>query len=221
MQLEWRATAHQSSDIAPYDIEIIASTEADAPLVIDTRPLFAGIAADARRGRQATAIARRFHVTLAGMMVTVCRRIRDRSGLGAVVLSGGVFQNALLTTLAVTALEKEGFRVYRHRQVPPGDGGLCLGQVAVAAACGTSATAAGQHRTRRNRRPLDEELLMCLAIPGKVVETYREHDVRMGKVDFGGILKKVCLEHVPEAGLDDYVLVHVGFALRESTRPRR
>lgn len=54
---------------------------------------------------------------------------------------------------------------------------------------------------------------MCLAIPGKVVETYREHDVRMGKVDFGGILKKVCLEHVPEAGIDDYVLVHVGFAL--------
>ena len=40
---------------------------------------------------------------------------------------------------------------------------------------------------------------MCLAIPGKVVETYREHDVRMGKVDFGGIFKRVCLEHVPEA----------------------
>jgi hydrogenase expression/formation protein HypC len=54
---------------------------------------------------------------------------------------------------------------------------------------------------------------MCLAIPGKVVETFREHDVRMGKVDFGGILKRVCLEHVPEAGIDDYVLVHVGFAL--------
>jgi hydrogenase expression/formation protein HypC len=54
---------------------------------------------------------------------------------------------------------------------------------------------------------------MCLAIPGKVVETYREHDVQMGKVDFGGILKRVCLEHVPEANIDDYVLVHVGFAL--------
>ena len=54
---------------------------------------------------------------------------------------------------------------------------------------------------------------MCLAIPGKVVETYREHDVRMGRVDFGGIFKRVCLEHVPDAGIDDYVLVHVGFAL--------
>lgn len=54
---------------------------------------------------------------------------------------------------------------------------------------------------------------MCLAVPGKVVETYREHDVLMGKVDFGGISRRVCLEHVPEVGPDEYVLVHVGFAL--------
>jgi len=54
---------------------------------------------------------------------------------------------------------------------------------------------------------------MCLGIPGKLVETYREHDVRMGKVDFSGIRKCVCLEHVPEAQPGDYVLVHVGFAL--------
>jgi hydrogenase expression/formation protein HypC len=54
---------------------------------------------------------------------------------------------------------------------------------------------------------------MCLAIPGKVVETYREHDVLMGKVEFGGISKRVCLEHVPEVGINEYVLVHVGFAL--------
>jgi hydrogenase maturation protein HypF len=51
-----------------------------------------------------------------------------------VVLSGDVFLNALLTTEAVARLEGEGFRVYRHRQVPPNDGGLCLGQLAVAAA---------------------------------------------------------------------------------------
>jgi len=54
---------------------------------------------------------------------------------------------------------------------------------------------------------------MCLGIPGKVVETYREHDLAMGKVDFNGIFKRVCLEHVPEARPGDYVLVHVGFAL--------
>ena len=54
---------------------------------------------------------------------------------------------------------------------------------------------------------------MCLGIPGKVVDTYEEHDVLMGKVDFGGVSKRVCLEHVPDVQLGQYVLVHVGFAL--------
>jgi hydrogenase expression/formation protein HypC len=54
---------------------------------------------------------------------------------------------------------------------------------------------------------------MCLGIPGKVVETYREHEVLMGKVDFSGVIKRVCLEHVPDVRPGEYVLVHVGFAL--------
>ena len=55
---------------------------------------------------------------------------------------------------------------------------------------------------------------MCLGIPGKVVEIYREHDVLMGKVDFGGAFKRVCLEHVPEIQIGEYAIVHVGFALQ-------
>lgn len=64
---------------------------------------------------------------------------------------------------------------------------------------------------------------MCLGIPGKVTEIYREHDLLMAKVAFGGILKRVCLEHVPEAALGDYVIVHVGFALSrvDETEARR
>jgi hydrogenase expression/formation protein HypC len=54
---------------------------------------------------------------------------------------------------------------------------------------------------------------MCLGIPGKVVHTYREHDVLMGRVDFGGVFKQVCLEHVADVRVGQYVLVHVGFAL--------
>jgi hydrogenase expression/formation protein HypC len=54
---------------------------------------------------------------------------------------------------------------------------------------------------------------MCLGIPGKVVETYRDHDLLMAMVDFGGVSKRVCLEHVSEAQPGEYVLVHVGFAL--------
>ncbi len=54
---------------------------------------------------------------------------------------------------------------------------------------------------------------MCLAIPGKILETHREHEMLMAKVQFGGITKRICLEYVPEAKIGDYVLVHVGFAL--------
>lgn len=56
---------------------------------------------------------------------------------------------------------------------------------------------------------------MCLGIPGKVVETFREHGILMGKVDFGGVSKRVCLEHVQEVVPGNYVLVHVGFALAQ------
>ena len=56
---------------------------------------------------------------------------------------------------------------------------------------------------------------MCLGIPGRVVETWRDHEILMGKVDFGGVLKRVCLEHVPEVQPGEYVLVHVGFALSQ------
>ena len=54
---------------------------------------------------------------------------------------------------------------------------------------------------------------MCLGVPGKVVEVYREHDLLMGRVDFGGVLKRVCLEYVPDIAIGEYALVHVGFAL--------
>ena len=55
---------------------------------------------------------------------------------------------------------------------------------------------------------------MCLAIPGKLVEISENAEgVRMGKANFGGIVKQVCLEYTPEVNTGDYVLVHVGFAL--------
>jgi hydrogenase expression/formation protein HypC len=54
---------------------------------------------------------------------------------------------------------------------------------------------------------------MCLAVPGRLLTVETEGDVRMGKVSFDGVTRKVCLECVPEAIPGDYVLVHVGFAL--------
>lgn len=54
---------------------------------------------------------------------------------------------------------------------------------------------------------------MCLAVPARVVDVYREDEMFMGRVDFGGVGKRVCLDHVPDVKPGDYVLVHVGFAL--------
>jgi hydrogenase expression/formation protein HypC len=54
---------------------------------------------------------------------------------------------------------------------------------------------------------------MCLAIPGKVVGIAEENGLRMGRVDFGGVVKRVCLDYVPEVVVGDYTIVHVGFAL--------
>jgi hydrogenase expression/formation protein HypC len=54
---------------------------------------------------------------------------------------------------------------------------------------------------------------MCLGIPGKILEIHEQDSVPMGKVEFGGIAKDVCLIYVPEAHVGDYVLVHVGFAI--------
>lgn len=54
---------------------------------------------------------------------------------------------------------------------------------------------------------------MCLAVPGRVETIYEEHGARMGRVSFGGIVKDVCLDYVPELEIGDYTIVHVGFAL--------
>lgn len=55
---------------------------------------------------------------------------------------------------------------------------------------------------------------MCLGIPGRIIATYMDHGMLMGKVDFGGISKEVCLEHTPQAVVGQYVIVHVGFSLQ-------
>ncbi len=54
---------------------------------------------------------------------------------------------------------------------------------------------------------------MCLGIPGKIIDIYEANGLQMGKVDFGGVTKEVCLSYVPEAKIGDYTVIHVGFAL--------
>lgn len=54
---------------------------------------------------------------------------------------------------------------------------------------------------------------MCLAIPGKIIELEEDGCMRMGRIDYGGITRKACLEYIPDPQIGEYVMVHVGFAI--------
>ena len=54
---------------------------------------------------------------------------------------------------------------------------------------------------------------MCLAIPGKIIDLHQSNGVRMARVEFGAIRQEACLEYLPEAGVGDFVMIHVGFAI--------
>jgi hydrogenase maturation protein HypF len=101
---------------------------------IDTRPLIAAVGQDVRIGVSRPVIARRFHCTVVEVVAATCGRLREETGLNTVALSGGVFLNAIVLAESSERLTRDGFRVLRHRRVPPGDGGLSLGQLMVAAA---------------------------------------------------------------------------------------
>ncbi len=54
---------------------------------------------------------------------------------------------------------------------------------------------------------------MCLGVPGKIIEIYQKDSLKMARVDFGGVIREVCLDYVPEAAVGDYCIIHVGFAI--------
>ncbi|MFN2187402.1 MAG: carbamoyltransferase HypF, partial [Candidatus Promineifilaceae bacterium] len=101
--------------------------------IIDPSPLIERAVADARSGVSASIVSARFHNGLASMVAEVCAQIRRQHKLSKVILSGGVWQNMTLLQKSVLLLESSGFETYLHRLVPANDGGIALGQVAVAA----------------------------------------------------------------------------------------
>jgi hydrogenase maturation protein HypF len=104
------------------------------PLRVRGTDLVRAAAEDLLAGVAPAVIAARFHRGVAAAIVEVCTALRERSGLTTVALSGGVFQNLLLLGQVVDGLEEAGFRVLTHARVPPNDGGISLGQAAVAGA---------------------------------------------------------------------------------------
>jgi len=101
----------------------------EAPAVADWEPLVRAVLADRRKGEPVARISARVHNALAEMAAAVARM----AGCRQVVLSGGCFQNALLRERVRARLLAADYNVYTHHHVPPGDGGIALGQVMVAA----------------------------------------------------------------------------------------
>jgi hydrogenase maturation protein HypF len=127
--MELEALAAAEADL----IYPVAISDGDNGIVVETPDVVRGVVEDLLRQVPEPVIAARFHATLTDVLIRVCEQVRARTGIDAVALSGGVFQNVWLLQAAEARLEASGFRVYTHRQVPTNDGGLALGQAAVAA----------------------------------------------------------------------------------------
>jgi hydrogenase maturation protein HypF len=117
---------------AAYPVGVDAG--AGRPLLLAGADLVRAVVEDLAAGTAPAVAAGRFHNGMATMVVDACRRLREATGLEVVALSGGVFQNLLLLGRVVAGLEGLGFRVLVHWRVPPNDGGISLGQAAVAGA---------------------------------------------------------------------------------------
>ena len=135
------------ADGAAYDFALAD----EYPAVFDMRPVVRAIAEDLRRSVDTPSIAARFHRTLAEMVVAAARRFGPMLGAGCVALSGGCFQNKILTETAARLLGAAGFDVLIHHRVPPNDGGVALGQAAVAAHRWQSRQNGGAHVSRHTR----------------------------------------------------------------------
>ncbi|HTJ80592.1 MAG TPA: carbamoyltransferase HypF [Polyangiaceae bacterium] len=123
--LEHAAEDGRSDEPYPFDL-----TEERGEHVVDTRPMVRAIARDVREGADPSEIATRFHASLVRVVIQVANLARLRFGISTVVLSGGVFMNAVLVERSFAALRAAGFFVARPTLLPPNDGGLALGQLA-------------------------------------------------------------------------------------------
>ena len=130
IELEMSAAADHAFPEAPdypFDTEDVAGVK-----IIRLKRVLDAIIQDIQNGAGQAEIAFRFHLSVARMIAGVCRDLSFQTGVKTLALSGGVFQNRLLFHLALQALNETGLEVITHKQVPANDGGIALGQAAVA-----------------------------------------------------------------------------------------
>ncbi|MHB1534851.1 MAG: carbamoyltransferase HypF [Acidimicrobiales bacterium] len=130
IELEALAAAVRPGSAESYPVEI---AESGKQLILDPSPLVSAVIDDLGHGREAAQVAAAFHEGVAAATVEAATRLAAGRGLHTVALSGGVFQNARLSGLVEAGLVARGLEVLVHRQVPPNDGGISIGQAAVAA----------------------------------------------------------------------------------------
>jgi len=128
--IELEMAAHHSADGEAYPFDL---AKEHSMWKIGTHSLFDRLIADLRKQVSLSDMSRRFHNGLAMVMTRLATIIREERNINRVCLSGGCFQNVLLFELVLNTLRIENFDVYVHSVVPPGDGGISLGQALVAA----------------------------------------------------------------------------------------
>lgn len=101
-------------------------------LIIKTAGIMKGIIKDLASGEDSAVMSARFHNTMAHVIARASDKLRRKSGINKVVLSGGVFQNRLLTARVKELLDRKDFKVYTHSNVPTNDAGIAVGQAAIA-----------------------------------------------------------------------------------------
>jgi hydrogenase maturation protein HypF len=131
IELEMLASPWEPRQEAP-ELYPFVLEEGDAGIVIRLRQLIDAIQADLADGTDRAEIGWRFHGTMAEMILSVCQRLAAQAGPRTVVLSGGCFQNRLLLSMTLSRLQQAGFETLLHHQVPCNDGGISLGQAALA-----------------------------------------------------------------------------------------
>jgi hydrogenase maturation protein HypF len=128
IELEMAIEENGLADFYPFELRV-----AQEGWIIGAKPLFEHIVRDLLGGCGRSVISRKFHLGLAQVFAQVAEMVRERTWIDQVCLSGGTFHNVFLLAHLRTQLEKRGFRVWTHAEVPAGDGGLSLGQALVAA----------------------------------------------------------------------------------------
>jgi len=127
IELEMAARDSESEAAYPMDLNLHGAT-----WQIGTKPLFDWLLKDIRQQTSVAEISRKFHNALAIVLVDTAERIRDRTGLNRICLSGGCFLNTLLLETTIAEMKERVFQVYFHTEVPAGDGGISLGQAVIA-----------------------------------------------------------------------------------------